>query len=80
MSRASRTHFAQQVHADAHAVVALRDMLRFVNAAPRTREEVRAELQRRITERCQQMHLPPDSLHDELESAEDDGAARRLTR
>lgn len=80
MSPSARTHFAQQVHADAHAVVALRDMLRFVDAGPRTREEVRRELQRRITERCQQMRLPPDSLHDELESAEDDRVARRLTR
>lgn len=77
---AGRAQFAQAVHATAHAVVALRAVLRWLDANPAAHiGQLRAEIRRRDADLCQLMRLPPDCVGDELEAAANRDALRTLT-
>lgn len=69
--------FAKHVHAEAHAVIALRQVRRALDAGAD-----RAALYRLIEDetikRCQRCGLEPDLIGDALEAAEDDMAIAAL--
>ena len=63
-----RREFPQRVHAEAHAILALRDAhTRLLHM--RSLDEALDDLQLDIANRSQRLHLTPDAVCDQLEAA-----------
>ncbi|MEN6538902.1 MAG: hypothetical protein ABFC67_04755 [Mizugakiibacter sp.] len=65
---AARKRFAKQVHAEAHAIVALVRIKRRLELCT-SPAEVAAVIQSDIVERCRALDLDPDLMSDALEAA-----------
>ena len=68
---APRAQFAKHVHAEAHAVIALRQVRRALDNGF-SRAQIYALIDAETLKRCRRCNLTPDLLGDALEAAEDD--------
>lgn len=74
-----RQLFAQQVHAQAHAIVALQALHRALDGCDSI-AAVRARIDADIVARCRVIGLDPDLIGDALEAAAEDAAVQGLQR
>jgi len=75
----ARTIYAQQVHAEAHAIIALQSIYKDLDGCDHI-GWVRQRIDAEITARCRRLGLDPDLLGDALEAATEDLALRGLRR
>lgn len=75
----ARRFFAQQVHAQAHAIVALQQANRDLDGCD-TVAQARARIDTAIVARCRLIGLDPDLIGDALEAAAEEVAVAGLQR